>query len=568
MLETTQSIFFTKAAQWAHKPRFMIQENDQWKPILWSEYREKVELVACALNSLGIKPGNKVGIFSQNSLEWIYAGLGITTAQAVLVPIYHNSTPDMAGYIVNHGDLQLLFVQNLIIFDSLISAGSKFPLLKYVVLIEGDSKENRNGLKFFNLDDLYHLGENHRDSHPHLIEKLVETTTEEMVAQMLYTSGTTGRPKGVPLTYGNLIASTNDWLAINGPLVSPDSVDLHWLPNAHIFGWGSLGLGNILGFTSYLTNPLEVLKLMPEIKPHLFMSVPAYFEKLYQLSVTSSESKNKQIETLQQLMGGRITFLLSGGAGLKREVKEFFLKAKMWITEGYGLTECSPTLTMNRRNDFNFDSVGKPYPCVNLKLAEDGEILARGPVIFQGYYKDPVATSEVFTEDGWFKTGDVGQWMNDGFLKIMGRKKDIIVTSGGKNIPPENIELRFKDDPYIEHLVVYGDGKKYLVAVVTLGCHVIESWAKENGIPFESWEELCTMSAVETMVQDSINRVNSELSSFETIKYYRIVPENFTPLNGLLTSSLKVKRKKVYQRYETILEELYRERPVLLQEKG
>ena len=568
MLETTQSIFFTKAAQWAHKPRFMIQENDQWKPILWSEYREKVELVACALNSLGIKPGNKVGIFSQNSLEWIYAGLGITTAQAVLVPIYHNSTPDMAGYIVNHGDLQLLFVQNLIIFDSLISAGSKFPLLKYVVLIEGDSKENRNGLKFFNLDDLYHLGENHRDSHPHLIEKLVETTTEEMVAQMLYTSGTTGRPKGVPLTYGNLIASTNDWLAINGPLVSPDSVDLHWLPNAHIFGWGSLGLGNILGFTSYLTNPLEVLKLMPEIKPHLFMSVPAYFEKLYQLSVTSSESKNKQIETLQQLMGGRITFLLSGGAGLKREVKEFFLKAKMWITEGYGLTECSPTLTMNRHDDFNFDSVGKPYPCVNLKLAEDGEILARGPVIFQGYYKDPVATSEVFTEDGWFKTGDVGQWMNDGFLKIMGRKKDIIVTSGGKNIPPENIELRFKDDPYIEHLVVYGDGKKYLVAVVTLGCHVIESWAKENGIPFESWEELCTMSAVETMVQDSINRVNSELSSFETIKYYRIVPENFTPLNGLLTSSLKVKRKKVYQRYETILEELYRERPVLLQEKG
>jgi len=568
MLETTQSIFFTKVAQWAHKPRFMIQENGQWKPILWSEYREQVELVACALNSLGIKPGNKVGILSQNSLEWIYAGLGITTAQAVLVPIDHSSSPDMAGYIVNHADLQLLFVQNVTIFDLLISAGSKFPLLKYVVVIESDGKENRNGLKFFNLDDLYHLGENHRDSHPHLIEKLVETTTEEMVAQMLYTSGTTGRPKGVPLTYGNLIASTNDWLAINGSLVSSESVDLHWLPNAHIFGWGSLGLGNILGFTSYLTNPLEVLKLMPEIKPHLFMSVPAYFEKLYQLSVTSSESKNKQIETLQQLMGGRITFLLSGGAGLKREVKEFFLKAKMWITEGYGLTECSPTLTMNRHDDFNFDSVGKPYPCVNLKLAEDGEILARGPVIFQGYYKDPVATSEVFTEDGWFKTGDVGQWMNDGFLKIMGRKKDIIVTSGGKNIPPENIELRFKDDPYIEHLVVYGDGKKYLVAVVTLGCHVIESWAKENGIAFESWEELCTMSAMETMVQDSINRVNSELSSFETIKYFRIVPENFTPLNGLLTSSLKVKRKKVYQRYEIILEELYRERPVLLQEKG
>jgi long-chain acyl-CoA synthetase len=568
MLETTQSIFFTKVAQWAHKPRFMIQENGQWKPILWSEYREQVELVACALNSLGIKPGNKVGILSQNSLEWIYAGLGITTAQAVLVPIDHSSSPDMAGYIVNHADLQLLFVQNVTIFDLLISAGSKFPLLKYVVVIESDGKENRNGLKFFNLDDLYHLGENHRDSHPHLIEKLVETTTEEMVAQMLYTSGTTGRPKGVPLTYGNLIASTNDWLAINGSLVSSESVDLHWLPNAHIFGWGSLGLGNILGFTSYLTNPLEVLKLMPEIKPHLFMSVPAYFEKLYQLSVTSSESKNKQIETLQQLMGGRITFLLSGGAGLKREVKEFFLKAKMWITEGYGLTECSPTLTMNRHDDFNFDSVGKPYPCVNLKLAEDGEILARGPVIFQGYYKDPVATSEVFTEDGWFKTGDVGQWMDDGFLKIMGRKKDIIVTSGGKNIPPENIELRFKDDPYIEHLVVYGDGKKYLVAVITLGSHVVESWAKENGIAFESWEELCTMSAVKTMVQDSINRVNSELSSFETIKYFRIVPENFTPLNGLLTSSLKVKRKKVYQRYEIILEELYRERPVLLQEKG
>lgn len=567
ILKTTQAVFFDQAEHWADKPRFMVKNGGEWKSILWSEYRKRVELITHALKSIGINTDDKVGIYSDNSLEWIYAGIGIATAQAVLVPIYHNSTADVARFIVNHSDIKLLFIRNLSLLKLLLSSKMRFPILKYVVVMEGDIEQNSNNLHCFSFDEFYRMGENHKVTHPDIIEELIETTTEDHIAQMLYTSGTTGRPKGVPLTYRSLIASTNDWLDINGPLVLSESVDLHWLPNSHIFGWGALGLGNILGFTSYLTNPLEVLQLLPEIKPHLFMSVPGYFEKLFQLTISSSENEDEQLETLRKLIGGRITFLLSGGAGLKREVKEFFLKAGMWITEGYGLTECSPTLTMNRHNDYNFDSVGKPYPCVDIKLAKDGEILARGPVVFQGYYKDPEATKEVFTQDGWLRTGDVGQWLDGGFLKIIGRKKEIIVTSGGKNIPPENIELKFRDNPYIEHLVVYGDGKKYLVAAVTLSRSIVEQWAKENSVTFDSWEELCVSPTVEELVQESINLLNSELASFETIKYFRIIPENFTPLNGLLTSSLKVRRKKVYEYYKEELEALYCERPALLQEE-
>ena len=513
----------------------------------------EVALVSGLLVShLKIKPGDRIAYLGYNTPELVILLLACARTGAILLPLNWRLTPSEHRFILQDCLPSALFVDEA--FTPQVGDNSKdYTTTKRYSYADNDDRfESVNRLL--------------TEADP--VEGSGSKAGYDSLLLLCYTSGTTGRPKGVPLTYGSLIASTNDWLDINGPLVLSESVDLHWLPNSHIFGWGALGLGNILGFTSYLTNPLEVLQLLPEIKPHLFMSVPGYFEKLFQLTISSSENEDEQLETLRKLIGGRITFLLSGGAGLKREVKEFFLKAGMWITEGYGLTECSPTLTMNRHNDYNFDSVGKPYPCVDIKLAKDGEILARGPVVFQGYYKDPEATKEVFTQDGWLRTGDVGQWLDGGFLKIIGRKKEIIVTSGGKNIPPENIELKFRDNPYIEHLVVYGDGKKYLVAAVTLSRSIVEQWAKENSVTFDSWEELCVSPTVEELVQESINLLNSELASFETIKYFRIIPENFTPLNGLLTSSLKLRRKKVYEYYKEELEALYCERPALLQEEG
>ncbi len=252
------------------------------------------------------------------------------------------------------------------------------------------------------------------------------------------------------------------------------------------------------------------------------------------------------------MTGGRFRFCLSGGAGLKREVKEFFHRHGVLIIEGYGLTECSPTLTLNRPDAFRFDSVGKPIPSVELKLADDGEILARGPSIFGGYHKDPQATRDAFTEDGWFKTGDVGRFTEDGFLQIIDRKKDILVTAGGKNVPPANIELRFADDPLVAHVVVYGEGKRYLVAGIWLNADLVDTQLAARGVKPESRGE-----ALRTLVEESVARVNAELASHESLKKFAIMDRPLTIDAGLLTPTLKVRRKRVYEAFREHFEALY-----------
>jgi long-chain acyl-CoA synthetase len=294
-----------------------------------------------------------------------------------------------------------------------------------------------------------------------------------------------------------------------------------------------------------------VLAKLPVLKPDVFMSVPAYWEKLAVQAMAAPDAA-AQRERLAALTGGRLRFCLSGGAGLKREIKEFFHEHGVLIIEGYGLTETSPTLTLNRPDAFRFDTVGKPMPSVELRLAEDGEILARGPNVFRGYHKDEAATREAFTDDGWFKTGDVGRWTEDGFLQIIDRKKDILVTAGGKNVPPANIEIRFADDALIAHVVVYGDGKRYLVAGV---------WPNEAEVAARLGAERTPArdEALRALVAQSVERVNGQLASYESIKRFEVFHEPLTVNAGLLTASLKVRRKKVYEAYRAAYEALYAE---------
>ena len=277
------------------------------------------------------------------------------------------------------------------------------------------------------------------------------------------------------------------------------------------------------------------------------MSVPRYFEKLVEAARDGAESRSEAIENLRKITGGQLKFCLSGGAGLSREVKELFYDADMLIIEGYGLTEASPTLTLNRPDDFDFDTVGKPLPSVELKIAEDGEILAKGDNIFDGYHKNSRATAETFTDDGWLKTGDLGRFTDDGFLQIIGRKKDILVTAAGKNISPVKIEQKFDDDPYIAHLVVYGDGKKYLVAGVWPNMETMED--KLGEAPGEQ--------AIRSLIEPRIEQTNAQLARYETIKKFTIIDEPLTVDNGFLTPTLKVKRPKVYEAFREEFEELY-----------
>ncbi|MEO6418592.1 MAG: AMP-binding protein, partial [Polyangiaceae bacterium] len=395
--------------------------------------------------------------------------------------------------------------------------------------------------KFVSWTDAIARGEASDAKDPAAFMRTMEAISLDAPGLMLYTSGTSGNPKGVPLTHRNVGVNGRDWYESNAPLLEGDAeqTDLLWLPMSHIFGLGEMCLGNTLGFTTYLCDPASVLTRLPEVRPTVFMSVPSHWEKIAILA--AKDGAGNAAKRIAAVTGGRLKFCLSGGAGLKREVKELFHEAGVLIIEGYGLTECSPTLTLNRPDAYRFDTVGKPFPSVELKLAEDGEILAKGPSIFLGYHKDPEATREAFTEDGWFKTGDVGRFTEDGFLQIIDRKKDILVTAGGKNVPPANIEVRFRDDQLIAHVVVYGEAQRYLVAGV---------WLHEGKVLSEETQAL---------IQKSVDAVNGQLPSYETIKKFVVIDTPLSVEAGLLTASLKVRRKKVYEAFGAKFEALYRE---------
>jgi long-chain acyl-CoA synthetase len=512
-----------------------------------------------------IKAEDRVVIFAPNRVEWASAALGIQAAGGAMVPVYPASTPAQAGYVIEHCDAPVVFVDSPALLSKLFECWGSLNAVKWIVLMDAQldagavrSKLLAAGKPAPSLEDVSarccsfaHVRKEGRALHvrePSAFYDRMNQVGLDAPGLMLYTSGTSGNPKGVPLTHRNVAINGRDWLEANAPLLDEEGVDVLWLPLSHIFGFGEMCLGNALGFTSHLSDAVSCIPLMLKARPTVFMSVPSHWEKL--AARAQSESTEQQPAKLREITGGRLKFCLSGGAGLKREIKEFYHRAGLLIIEGYGLTETSPTLTLNRPDAFRFDSVGKALPSVTLMLAEDGEILAKGPSVFSGYHKDEAATREAFTEDGWFKTGDVGKFTDDGFLQIIDRKKDILVTAGGKNVAPQNIELRFRDDPRFAHVVVYGDGKKYLIAGVwlnelALGAEYLGLTGAERN------------AKLEAMVRSKIIEINQGLANFETLKDFALFDTALTVENELLTPSFKVKRKKVYAAFAREFEAVY-----------
>ncbi len=553
------------------RPRFMVPTGDgDWRAVTWGAFADQIQKVALFLAASGLERGDRAAIFAPNRVEWMSAALGIQAAGGVMVPIYPASTSSQAGYIAKHSDTRFLFVDTPALLRRVLEAWTEYAAVERIVLFD-DALDpapllaelraaGKDAPSAADVEDkvvtwsrAIRTGAARGEESPSAFQERLDSVRLEDAAVMLYTSGTTGNPKGVPLTHGNGSANFADWLECNASLLDEELVDLLWLPMSHIFGYGEACIGNTLGFVTYMTDPQKVLGLLPVVRPNVFMSVPAYWEKLAQRALEAPDREARRAR-LAEVTGGHLQFCLSGGAGLKREVKELFYECGLLIIEGYGLTECSPTLTMNRPTAFRFDSVGKPFPSVELRLAEDGEILAKGPSVFGGYHKEPEATREVFTDDGWFKTGDVGRFTEDGFLQIVDRKKEILVTAGGKNVPPANIELRFADVPFVEHCVVYGDGKKFLVAGIWLAHEAIDAELKANGSAHEDRAQ-----AARDLVRAAVDRVNGELASFEQVKKFRIMETPLTVAGGLLTSTLKVRRKKVYEAFRREYESLYEE---------
>lgn len=557
-LKPAPAWLFDGLADKADRPRFMVASSDGWRPVRYGELADTVRAVALWLDAEGLAREGRVAVFAPNRVEWAAAAQAAQAAGGVLVPIYPSNTAAQAAYIVDHADAAFLFVDGQGLLEKVLERFGDYDRVRRIVLLdealdvaravakleaEGRPAPDPETLeaRFVTWSKVVAVGAARHAAEPDRFEALLGAVELDQMGLMLYTSGTTGNPKGVPLTHRNFSSNHRDWFEVLGPAIPEHATDLLWLPMSHMFGYGETYIGNVLGWTSYLCAPQDALRLMPEVRPSAFLSVPAYWEKLAQvaLQVEGGEARSAK---LAESTGGNLEFCLSGGAGLKREVKELFLECGVVIIEGYGLTETSPTLTMNRPDAFRFDSVGKPFPSVELRLAEDGEILARGPNVFSGYHKDPVATQGAFTEDGWFCTGDVGRWTEDGYLQIVDRKKDILVTAGGKNVPPANIEMCFKDDPLIAHLVVFGDGHKYLVAGV---------W------PAEPAEGDAAKAAQEAEIAARIEAVNRTLAKHETIKRFRIMDRPLTVEGGMLTPTLKVRRKKVYEAFSAELEALY-----------
>ncbi|MCK6545061.1 long-chain fatty acid--CoA ligase [Myxococcota bacterium] len=561
---------FESLSERRDRARFMLPTPDGgWRPVTWGDVARQIETIALFLSAAGLQQGDRGAVFAPNRVEWMSAALAIQAAGGVIVPVYPASTPDQAAYIVDHSDAKFLFVDTPALVGRILDAWPAYARVERIVVLDDglDLAKVRADLvakhpekdypsfeelekKFISWSMATKLGAERAKELPGELQRLMDSVPLDQPGMMLYTSGTSGNPKGVPLTHDMVGVNGRDWINCNGSLIDEDAVDLMWLPMSHIFGFGEACLGNALGFTTYLVDPLTVMNRLPEVKPNVFMSVPSLWEKIATMSADPDPAKQK--EKLHAITGGRMRFCLSGGAGLKREVKEHFHHHGILIIEGYGLTECSPTLTLNRPDAFRFDTVGKPLPSVEVKLAEDGEILAKGPNVFKGYHKDEAATKECFTEDGWFKTGDLGLFTEDGFLRIIDRKKDILVTSGGKNVAPANIELKFQNDPLIAHVVVYGDAKKYLVAGVWPNAAMVKHVLDQRGVP-----EAERASATRQLVQERVDKANAELASYETIKRFAIFDSPLTVEGGLLTSTLKVRRKKVYEAFRDTLEALY-----------
>lgn len=566
-----------------------FKKDGQWVKKSWNEYYNDIIAIAIALNRIGIQKGDRVAILSPTRYEWTVTDLAIFAIGAVSVPIYANSLPEDIQYILNNSEAKCLFVGTKTEEALWASISKDCPHVEKTFIFE-DSRSHARELHF------NHLLDTHRNQNKikAVIEKSLSEIKSTDMATLLYTSGTTGKPKGVVLTHQQVISEVSEAFPLCG--ANSDDVSLCFLPLAHVLGriehWGHVFIGHTLAFAESIE---KVKENLGEVRPTFLMSVPRIFEKIHagiltQASVNPLKKRlfewavkvgykvsdlrlTRQsiplsllaeyeiasklvLSKVTQAFGGRLRFAISGGAPLAREISQFFHSADILILEGYGLTETTAAITVNTPFNYRFGSVGRPIGDVKIKIAEDGEILVKSAKIMKEYYLNPEATKEVFT-DGWFHTGDIGIILPGGDIKITDRKKDLIKTAGGKYVAPQRLEGLLKLNPLISQVLIHGDQKKYIVALITLERTYLETWAKANDITYTDWKELCSHKKIEEQLREAITEVNAQLASFESIKKYKILPVEFTVEGGELTPSLKIKRKVLDARYQKEIESLY-----------
>src|SRR4051812_27267970 len=578
---TMAGLVAVAAKQFAGAPALRHKVGDEWVDIDYADLGNAVSEVARGLIDLGIGRGDRVSILANTRPEWTFANFGILAAGAASVSIYQTNSPEECHYVLEHSESRAVFVEDGEQLAKIREIEDQLPVLEFVIVIEPDGDIG----DAITLETLRERGRGHGEAE---LEERTASVTPDDACVFIYTSGTPGPPKGVILTHGNYRAMVD---AVEEPsALEGGEVAYLFLPLAHAFAlliqFVVIDLGAILAY--WEKDPQKIIPNLMEVKPTYFPSVPRIFEKLYTLARANAEdpaaldkavevgssvrqmrergqdvpaeleqafqqAEEKLFVNVRNLFGGKIRQCVTGAAPIAKEILEFFYACGIPIMEGYGMTETATAATGNLVEDFRFGSVGKPFPGVEVKIADDGEVLLRGPNIFKEYYKNADATGETLV-DGWLHTGDLGSVDEDGFLYITGRKKDIIITAGGKNITPANIENGLKQNRYISQAVVVGDRRPYLIALITIDPDELPGFAQEHGL---EPGDVAGSDAMRDEVQRAVDEVNARVGRVEQVKKFKILAEDLSQATGELTPTLKVKRNVVNEKFADEVEKLY-----------
>jgi long-chain acyl-CoA synthetase len=579
------------------KTAIRYKYEGKYRDLNHSQIREMVECFALGLMELGIRERDRVGIVSENRVKWIVADLGILSIGAVDVPIFPTLTSKQEQYIFDNCDATALVVSNNFQLQKILEFKNDMPSLRHVIVMNNDYKTNDVSVK--SMEEVLKRGKELRSSEERkilLMERLNRITSDDL-ATIIYTSGTTGDPKGVMLSHKNILSNIEG--VMDAIHLDDKDTFLSYLPLCHSYErstgyYSAIAIGGSIA----LAESLETVALnLQEVKPTMITTVPRLLEivkkKIYSSLEKESPSKRKIFDMainigkqyirkklnkehisfmlkakymvsdklvfskIRERFGGNLRMFVSGGAALSVDVNEFFQASGMTIIEGYGLTEASPVISVNRLDNIEIGSIGQPFFNVEVKIAPDGEILARGPNIMKGYWEDQTATDEAIDEDGWLYTGDIGMFTTKGNLKITDRKKHILVSSGGKNIAPQPIENLLIESPYIEQCVLIGDRREYCTALLTPDFEQLRKLAVNFGISFDNDTELISNEKIIRTIKQDIDRLQKDLAKYERVRKFSMLSQPFSVENGELTPKLSIKRHVVERKFQSLIDSMY-----------
>lgn len=587
-------MFLSVCETYGHEQDRAVYSSKQggiWTPTTYSDLRTRVECFSLGLRQLGIQHGDRIGIVSENRVEWVITDFALACLGAVDVPVFYTLTAAQIAYIYRDCGVKAAVVSNNVQLSKLLEAKDQIPSLQFIVVM---NRIDNTSTSVYQFEEVIQTGfssmpaEERREQFD---ASAMEVSPYDLLT-LIYTSGTTGQPKGVMLSHKNLLSNVTSAASVFR--IDHSDSFLSYLPLCHSYErMAGYYLAFSCGCTTYFAESIEaVAENMREVNPTVMTSVPRLFDRIWLriqqnidkepfykrmvvkkcfaigLRVARGECSvldvilNRLADTLifskiRSRMGNRLRFFISGGATLNSNIAYFFKSVGVSIIEGYGLTETSPVLTVNREDDAEIGSVGKPLPGVEIRIADDGEILARGPNVMLGYWNDEESTNEIIDSAGWLNTGDVGEIDRDGRLRITDRKKDIFVTNGGKNIVPQPVENAILGSCFIQQVLLVGDGRDYCTALIVLEREIVQTWLAGQGLGDRSMNELIAMPQIHKKIQDELNIQQRALSKFERARRFRILPEPFSIENEMLTPTFKVRRKVVIEKYRDLIEEMY-----------